>query len=77
MKRPRIFISAGEVSGDLHGSNLIRAVLRRAPEAEIAGLGGSRMEAAGAHLLANTVDFGIIGFLPVFGSLSRYLDLLS
>jgi len=77
LKRPRIFISAGEVSGDLHGSNLIRAVLRRAPEAEIAGLGGSRMEAAGAHLLANTVDFGIIGFLPVFGSLSRYLDLLS
>lgn len=77
MKRPRIFISAGEVSGDLHGSNLIRAVFRRAPEAEIAGLGGSRMEAAGAHLLANTVDFGIIGFLPVFGSLSRYLDLLS
>ena len=77
MGRPRIFISAGEVSGDLHGSNLIRAILRQAPDAEIIGLGGSKMEAAGAHLLANTVEFGIIGFLPIIASASRYLDLLS
>ena len=77
MGRPRIFISAGEMSGDLHGSNLIRAILRKAPRAEIVGLGGRGMEAAGARMLANTVEFGVIGFVPLFASVSRYLDLLS
>jgi len=75
--RPRIFISAGETSGDLHGSNLVRAIHARAPGAEIAALGGPRMQAAGARLLADTVELGIIGFLPIFALASRYLDLLS
>jgi len=77
MARPRIFISAGEASGDLHGSNLVRAMLARVPGAEIAALGGPRMQAAGACLLANTVELGIIGFLPIVALASRYLDLLS
>ena len=74
---PRIFISAGEASGDLHGAGLIRAIRGLAPDAEIVALGGPRMQAAGARLLANTVDFGVIGFLPIFGSFWRYLELLS
>jgi lipid-A-disaccharide synthase len=74
---PRIFVSAGETSGDLHASNLIRAIRRRAPDAEIAALGGAKMEAAGAHLLANTVDFGVIGFGPILGGFTEYLALLS
>jgi len=74
---PRIFISAGEASGDLHGAGLIRVLRTLAPDAEIVALGGPRMEEAGARLLANTVDFGVIGFLPIFGSFWRYLELLS
>jgi lipid-A-disaccharide synthase len=74
---PRIFISVGDVSGDLHGANLIRALKALAPEAEIVGLGGPKMQAAGAHLLANTVEFGVIGVAPIFGSINRYLNLLS
>jgi len=74
---PRIFISAGEASGDLHGAGLIRALRALAPQAEIVALGGPRMQEAGARLLANTVDFGVIGFLPIFGSFWRYLELLS
>ena len=77
MGHPRIFISAGEASGDLHGAGLIRAIRGLAPQAEIVALGGPRMQAAGARLLANTLDFGIIGFLPIFGSFWRYLELLS
>jgi len=38
---PRIFIGAGETSGDLHGANLVRALQRLAPEAELVGLGGA------------------------------------
>jgi lipid-A-disaccharide synthase len=70
-------LSAGETSGDLHASNLIRAIRRQAPDAEIVALGGPKMEAAGARLLANTVDFGIIGVGPILGGFMRYLALLS
>ncbi|MCX5672022.1 MAG: lipid-A-disaccharide synthase [Planctomycetota bacterium] len=77
MGHPRIFLSAGETSGDLHASNLIRAIRRQAPDAEIVALGGPKMEAAGARLLANTVEFGIIGVGPILGGFTRYLALLS
>ena len=36
----RIFISAGEPSGDLHAANLIRALRERRPDAEFVGYGG-------------------------------------
>lgn len=77
MGHPRIFICAGEASGDLHAANLIRALRRLAPDAEIAALGGPRMAEAGARLVANTVELGIIGILPIFTSFWRYLDRLS
>ena len=61
----RIFISTGEVSGDWHGAILIEALHERAAlrqmEVEIVGLGGDRMEAAGASLFGNTVGIGSIG----------------
>lgn len=77
MGNPRIFISAGEASGDLHAAGLVRALRDLAPGAEIAGLGGPRLRQAGVHLLADTVDLGIIGLTPLAGSFWRYLDLLS
>jgi len=77
MKDPRILISAGEASGDLHAANLVRALRRLAPKADIVGLGGPRLRAAGARLFADTVEFGIIGVGPLAGSFWRYLDLLS
>ena len=77
MGNPRIFISAGEASGDLHAAGLVRALRDLAPGAEIAGLGGPRLRQAGVRLLADTVDFGIIGLAPLAGSFWRYLDLLS
>ena len=38
----RIFISAGEPSGDLHGANLIEALRARLPEVEFVGFGGPK-----------------------------------
>jgi lipid-A-disaccharide synthase len=64
-RRYRIFISTGEVSGDLQGALLIEALKQRAAlgkiELEILALGGERMAAAGAHLLADTSAIGSIG----------------
>jgi len=57
----RIFISTGEVSGDLQGSYLVQALLQADPTLEIAALGGERMALAGAKLIANTSAIGSIG----------------
>ena len=61
----RLLISTGEVSGDLQGSLLIRALRREAERRslplELMALGGPRMQAAGAELLADTAHLGAIG----------------
>ncbi|RCJ15977.1 lipid-A-disaccharide synthase [Nostoc sp. ATCC 43529] len=63
----RIFISTGEVSGDLQGSLLITALKRQAVamglELEILALGGEKMEEVGATLLGNTSTIGSMGIL--------------
>jgi lipid-A-disaccharide synthase len=63
----RIFISTGEVSGDMHGAMLIEALQRHTEiqklELEIFALGGDRMEKAGARLLGNTTTISAIGLL--------------
>ncbi|GAB4384698.1 MAG: lipid-A-disaccharide synthase [Elainellaceae cyanobacterium] len=66
MKR-RIFISTGEVSGDLQGALLIQALNQQAAQTgmdlKISALGGQQMAAAGAKLMANTSAIGSIGLL--------------
>jgi len=61
----RIFISTGEVSGDLQGALLIAALQRQVVASglklEIVALGGEKMAAAGAHLLGNTSSIGSMG----------------
>ena len=61
----QIFISTGEVSGDLQGAMLVEALQRQATKRgttlEIKALGGSRMEKAGADLLSNTAAIGSVG----------------
>ncbi|NJS12718.1 MAG: lipid-A-disaccharide synthase [Microcoleus sp. CSU_2_2] len=63
----KIFISTGEVSGDLQGALLIDALKRHAVAAnlklEISGLGGRRMAEAGATILGDTVGIGSVGIL--------------
>ena len=63
----KIFISTGEVSGDLQGSMLIKslyqAAAKRQIDLEIAGLGGDRMKEAGAKILADTAAIGSMGFI--------------
>ncbi|MDC0833703.1 lipid-A-disaccharide synthase [Leptolyngbya valderiana BDU 20041] len=63
----RIFISTGEVSGDLQGSLLVDALFRQAERADleldIVALGGDRMAEAGAKLLAKTSEIGSVGLL--------------
>jgi lipid-A-disaccharide synthase len=63
----RIFISTGEVSGDLQGAMLVDALYRQAASQnialEIVALGGKKMVASGAKLLADTTAIGSVGLL--------------
>ncbi|GCL41250.1 lipid-A-disaccharide synthase [Dolichospermum planctonicum] len=63
----RIFISTGEVSGDLQGSLLIAALQRQAVAVgltlEIVALGGEKMAQAGAKILGNTSGIGSMGLI--------------
>jgi len=63
----KLLISTGEVSGDLQGSLLIKALKinseKRKIELDILALGGERMREAGAQLISNTSSIGAIGFL--------------
>ncbi|MBD2127219.1 lipid-A-disaccharide synthase [Microcoleus sp. ZQ-A2] len=67
MTRKTIFISTGEVSGDLQGALLIDGLKRQAEaiglDLEIVALGGEKMAAAGATLLGNTTGIGSVGIL--------------
>ncbi|MGA2405974.1 MAG: lipid-A-disaccharide synthase [Bacteroidales bacterium] len=65
----RYFIIAGEQSGDLHGSNLIRELLEADKSAEILCWGGDLMESAGATLLVHYRKMAFMGFIAVIKNL--------
>jgi len=65
MAAKRIFISAGELSGDIHGGNLITALKKLAPELNITAIGGDRMAIAGAQLIYHIRETSFMGFAEV------------
>jgi lipid-A-disaccharide synthase len=72
----RIFVSAGEPSGDLHGSNLIRALNQLDPTIETIGFGGERMSKVGCSLLYPLCHHAVTGFVPVLADAHRFLKLV-
>jgi lipid-A-disaccharide synthase len=74
----KYFIIAGEQSGDLHGSNLVKGLKAADPKAEIVCWGGDLMEAAGATLLVHYRKMAFMGFIEVIknlGAISKNLAL--
>ena len=65
MASKHIFISAGELSGDIHGGNLIAAIRRKQPEINVSAIGGDNMSSAGAHLLYHIRETSFMGFAEV------------
>ncbi|MFL5533658.1 MAG: lipid-A-disaccharide synthase, partial [Gemmatimonadales bacterium] len=60
---PRIFVSAGEPSGDLHAAPVVRALAERYPGGTIEALGGPQMEEAGATIrypIEGLAAFGVV-----------------
>lgn len=73
----KYFILAGEKSGDLHGSNLIREIRLLDPEANIMGWGGDLMIKEGGEILIHHTELAIMGLLGVIQNLSRLKGLFS
>ncbi|MCU0457242.1 MAG: lipid-A-disaccharide synthase, partial [Bacteroidales bacterium] len=66
----KYFLIAGEQSGDLHGSNLIKELLAADRDAEVLCWGGDLMEAAGAKLLIHYRQTAFMGFTVILKNLS-------
>lgn len=71
----RIFVSAGEPSGDLHAAPVVAALQQRLPDATIEGLGGPAMQAAGAHLRFRMEDYSAFGLAEIISHIPRHYRL--
>ena len=58
-----LFLSAGEVSGDMHGAHLARALQALHPGIHLVGVGGPRMAAAGVELVADVTAHSAVGLV--------------
>ncbi len=69
----RLFVVAGEKSGDLLGAKLMQALRRLAPDARIEGVGGEAMIREGLTSLFPLEDIAVMGFTSVIAHLPRLL----
>ena len=61
----KLFVLAGEVSGDMHAADAITELLEARPDIRIFGIGGDRLRALGAELMYDTRQMSIMGFVDV------------
>ncbi|MDD5679818.1 MAG: lipid-A-disaccharide synthase [Candidatus Omnitrophica bacterium] len=71
----KIFVSAGEPSGDLHASRLVKEIRTLDPSIVCAGMGGSNMAAAGVRLFYSTDKLAIMGFSDVLRHLKKIKEM--
>jgi lipid-A-disaccharide synthase len=65
----RYYIIAGEASGDLHGSNLIKEIRKLDEQADVCCWGGDMMQQAGATLVKHYRELAFMGFIEVVKNL--------
>ncbi|HEY6954858.1 MAG TPA: lipid-A-disaccharide synthase, partial [Flavisolibacter sp.] len=70
----KYYIIAGEASGDLHGSNLIKELRNLDREANIRAWGGDKMKEAGAEVVKHYRDLAFMGFAEVIKNLPTILN---
>jgi lipid-A-disaccharide synthase len=69
----KYYIIAGEASGDLHGSNLVKSIIAKDTNAVIHCWGGDLMQASGARLIKHYRELAFMGFLEVIKNLGTIL----
>ena len=69
----KYYIISGEASGDLHGSNLMKAIYRHDPQAEVRFWGGDLMQSVGGTMVKHIRDLAIMGIVEVVAHLRTVL----
>jgi lipid-A-disaccharide synthase len=67
----RLLVSCGEPSGDLYAGELVRELRGRVSPIEVFGLGGDRLQAQDARLVAHVRDLAVVGLVEVLRHLRR------
>ncbi|MFH1856612.1 MAG: lipid-A-disaccharide synthase [Candidatus Omnitrophota bacterium] len=70
--RKKIFIIAGEASGDMHGAALAKALKQLNPRVELFGMGGEKMKQAGVCLFFESTKLAVTGFIEVLKHLNEF-----
>jgi len=73
----KYYIIAGEASGDLHGSNLMKALFQEDPNAEIRFWGGDLMQSVGGTLVTHYKERAFMGFIEVIMNLRKISKFIS
>lgn len=73
----KYYVIAGEASGDLHASNLVRAIKKNDPQAEFRAWGGDLLKEQGATLVRHYRDLAFMGFVEVLMHLRTILNNIS
>ncbi|MFT3680328.1 MAG: lipid-A-disaccharide synthase [Ferruginibacter sp.] len=73
----KYYIIAGEASGDLHGSNLMKALKKLDTNAAVRCWGGDKMQAEGAELVKHYRELAFMGFAEVVANLRTILNNIS
>ena len=69
----KIFVLAGEPSGDLHGKSLIDEFLSKNPKLEIYAVGGEKIKTTRAEIVYPLEKLKVMGFVDVFFALPRLI----
>ena len=72
----KYYLLVGEASGDLHGSNLMKAILKKDPAADFRFWGGDLMQKVGGELVLHYKERSFMGFLEVILNLRKILGLI-
>tara|TARA_B100000809_G_scaffold261040_1_gene309131 strand:- start:8406 stop:9518 length:1113 start_codon:yes stop_codon:yes gene_type:complete len=72
----KYYIIAGEASGDLHGSNLMKALYKEDTNADIRFWGGDLMQEVGGTLVSHYKERAFMGFFEVLKNLSKVVGFL-
>jgi lipid-A-disaccharide synthase len=76
-RAPRVYVSAGEPSGDAHAAAVVTALKRRRPDAAVEAFGGAWLEAAGARVLDRMERLSVVGFVEALWKLPDHFRLLA
>ncbi|NND95446.1 MAG: lipid-A-disaccharide synthase [Flavobacteriales bacterium] len=73
----KVYIIAGEASGDIHGANLVSALRAENPDIQFRGWGGDRMSEEGVDVVRHIRDLAFMGFAEVLLNLKTILSNIS